>query len=193
MFTWQGYIVPVSTRSAPKWTRVCLPKCQVECGWKYSCHVLRPQCATVIFPTPHTQGFRAVRQGSVSSGAHFPGRVPLQAPQDHIQNENLPPQRRREGPGLPANHQCRKLEASHKSWPRWGGAGWGRGSRLCFDMGQKFQVPFMLHVICSIGTTSELQAQGQCNIVMMLWGLSSVLFSVSDNPFIISETAFLYL
>ena len=39
------------------------------------------------------------------------GRVPLQAAEDLVQDPDLPPERRREGTGVPADRRRRELEA----------------------------------------------------------------------------------
>ena len=58
-------------------------------------------------------------QRSIQDRNHLSCRVPLQAPQDHFQDKDLPPQHWRERTGVLACHQCRKLEASHQNWSRW--------------------------------------------------------------------------
>jgi hypothetical protein len=44
-------------------------------------------------------------------------RVPLQAAKDLVQDSHLPPERGREGTGLPAHRGRRELEAGHQDGP----------------------------------------------------------------------------
>lgn len=52
----------------------------LECGWKYSCHVLRPQCATVIFPTPTPKDCAPYDKGAFRVELIFPAEYPFKPP-----------------------------------------------------------------------------------------------------------------
>lgn len=72
---------------------------------------------------PHRPGERPLQQRGLPDRDQLPCRVPLQAPQDPVPHQDLPPQHRREGPGVPAHHQRRELEAGHQDGPGHTGAG----------------------------------------------------------------------
>jgi len=93
LLNWQGLLVPVSMDPE-----------HIFCGAVEGCikRLLPPS------------GLSPVRQRSVPHRAHLPRRVPLQAPEGHLQDEDLPPQHRREGTDLPPHHQRGELEAGHE-------------------------------------------------------------------------------
>ena len=101
LLSWQGLIVPVSSHSLFDCSAIC---------W-----------LTVSFTDTLSwiPGQPSLWQRCVQNRNHFPHRVPFQASQDHIQDKDLSPQHRWEGPGVLARDQRRELEACHQNWPRW--------------------------------------------------------------------------
>lgn len=58
-----------------------------------------------------------IQQGSISDRNQLPCRVPFQAAQDLIQDQNLSPKHWWERSGLPSHHLTWKLETGHQDWP----------------------------------------------------------------------------
>lgn len=100
LLAWQGLIVPVS------------------CSSSFGCSEIRRPEVPLTNLIGSLSGQPSVWQRCIQDWNHFPHRVPFQASQDHIQDKDLPPQHRWEGPGVLACDQCRELEACHQNWPR---------------------------------------------------------------------------
>lgn len=62
-------------------------------------------------------GQSTVQQRSFSDWNLLSCGVPIQAAEGDVQNQDLPPQRGREGTSVSAHHQRRELEAGHKDRP----------------------------------------------------------------------------